>query len=132
MEGLGVIYMYIRGVDFLSGKNRSWTILGRSIVLDYRGVNCLKKKERNSLEGVFSRVSFPRFDAYARWLGVAEICEKWALCPLKLLENCGRKSENESGVRSMVRYNKSVWRFLRSEERIPRKISTTFYLLREI
>lgn len=130
MEGLGVIYMYIRGVDFLSGKNRSWTILGRSIVLDYRGVNCLKKKERNSLEGVFSRVSFRRVCLLARCCG--NVCEKWTLCPLKLLENCGRKSENESGVRSMVRYNKSVWRFLRSEERIPRKISTTFYLLREI
>lgn len=130
MEGLGVIYMYIRGVDFLSGKNRSWTILGRSIVLDYRGVNCLKKKERNSLEGGFSRVSFRRVCPLARCCG--NVCEKWVLCPLKLLENCGRKSENESGVRSMVRYNKSVWRFLRSEERIPRKISTTFYLLREI
>lgn len=130
MEGLGVMYMYIRGVDFLSRKNRSWTILGRSIVLDYRGVNCLKKKERNSLEGVFSRVSFRRVCPLARCCG--NVCEKWALCPLKLLENCGRKSENESGVRSMVRYNKSVWRFLRSEERIPRKISTTFYLLPEI
>lgn len=55
----------------------------------------MKKKKRK-----------PRFDAYARCCG--NVVEKWALCRLKLLENCGRKSGNESGVRPMRCNNKSV------------------------
>lgn len=96
-----VLYLYTGGGFFLSGKNRGRFLEDR-LHFDYRKWRKLfvKKKKREEKKGIvgsfFHNFRFHVLTRMPVGSGVAEMLWEMGVCPLKLLENCGRKSENES------------------------------------